>query len=61
MNCLTTEMYIKWEKWCDTHDRDNYGRFDAFKAGYQIALETLTEEMKKEELESRILESKKFS
>lgn len=31
----------KFEEWAKTHNRDNYGRYDAFRAGYFLGFDNL--------------------
>jgi len=35
---IIDEMQENWDKWAPLHNRDNYGRFDAFRAGYLSAM-----------------------
>lgn len=40
------DLSSEFRKWEETHNRDNYGRFDAFAAGYRLDTPKLVQEVK---------------
>lgn len=39
---LKHDLSLEFRDWAERHNRDNYGRYDAFKAGYDLAKKELT-------------------